>query len=129
MVGNQTVAGLTDGLPASLSRAAITTLLRSQLGYGSNVVVTDSLSAGAVTQRFSEADAVVRAWEAGADEALVVALPTGQSSGQFVADVLARAQAAVNDGSLSVTEVNSSVQRLFALNQKSVDACSLAPNK
>lgn len=129
MVGNQIVPGLTTGAPASLSRAAVTTLLRGKLGYAHNVVVTDSLSAKAIIDTLSEADAVVRAWEAGADEALVVQTPAGQSEGRFVKDVIARAQSAIAEGALSVSEINDSVERLFALPQKGVDACMLSPNK
>ena len=47
MVANATVPGLTSG-PASLSAAAMETLLRGQLGFG-GLVLTDSLSGGAIT--------------------------------------------------------------------------------
>lgn len=65
MVANASVPGLTS-LPASLSRAVITGLLRQQLGFA-GLVVTDSLSAGAVARVANLPDASVRALVAGAD--------------------------------------------------------------
>ena len=126
MVGNQGVPGLTGDVPASLSRAAITDELRGKLGYQDNVVITDSLTARAITSRYAVADAVVKSWEAGADEALVVGLPAGLSSGQFVSQVVARTNTALQNGQLSETELDTSVGRIFALRQKGVDACNLA---
>jgi beta-N-acetylhexosaminidase len=66
MVANATVPGLTS-LPASLSPAAITGLLRHDLGF-SGLVLTDSLSAGAITQAgYPLPEAAVAAVSAGAD--------------------------------------------------------------
>lgn len=55
--------------PASLSRVHTTGVLRGQLHY-QGVIVTDSLDMGAVTRRWSLADAVVMAINAGADVVL-----------------------------------------------------------
>jgi beta-N-acetylhexosaminidase len=72
MVGHLDVPGLTEpGLPASLSPAAITGLLRGQLGYLDALVFTDALGMGAIAERFTVTDAAVRAIAAGADVALV----------------------------------------------------------
>ena len=49
MVGHLAVPGLTDGVPASLSAAAVTGILRGEMGFD-GVVVTDDLSMGAVAQ-------------------------------------------------------------------------------
>ncbi|HAQ24347.1 MAG TPA: hypothetical protein DCR10_12430, partial [Acidimicrobiaceae bacterium] len=49
MVGHLDVPGLTEGVPASLSAAAVTGLLRGEMGFD-GVVVTDDLSMGAVAQ-------------------------------------------------------------------------------
>ncbi len=70
MIGHLDVPGLTDGTPASLSKAAVTDLLRNELGH-SGLVVTDSLIMGAVTNRFSVAQAAVMALAAGVDLAMV----------------------------------------------------------
>jgi beta-N-acetylhexosaminidase len=66
MVANASVPGLTS-LPASLSPAAINGLLRHDLGF-SGLVLTDSLSAGAITQAgYQLPEAAVAAISAGAD--------------------------------------------------------------
>lgn len=66
MIANAAVPGLTT-LPASLSPAAVTGLLRAQLGF-SGLVVTDSLSAGAITAAgYDLPRAAVAAVGAGAD--------------------------------------------------------------
>jgi beta-N-acetylhexosaminidase len=66
MVSNVSVPGLTN-LPASLSPAAITKVLRGQLGF-TGLVITDSLSAGAVQAAgYPVPRAAVAAVAAGAD--------------------------------------------------------------
>ena len=71
MVGNVTIPGLTGTVPATLSKAAITGLLRRQLGFG-GLVLTDSLSALAVTDAgYSLPRAAALSIEAGADMVLI----------------------------------------------------------
>ena len=66
MVSNATVPGLTS-TPASLSPAVIAGLLRGELGF-TGLVITDSLSAGAISQAgYSLPQAVVASLHAGAD--------------------------------------------------------------
>ena len=55
-----------DGLPASLSHTLIQEKLRTELGWD-GLVVTDSLSMGAVTKKYSSAEAAVLAVQAGCD--------------------------------------------------------------
>lgn len=69
MVANATVPGLTT-LPASLSPSVITGLLRGELGFD-GLVLTDSLSAGAITAAgYDLPRAAAAAVEAGADMVL-----------------------------------------------------------
>ncbi len=66
MISNAYVPGLTTK-PASVSRAVVHDLLRTQLGF-SGLVVTDSLSAGAIRAAgYTVAQAAAAAIEAGAD--------------------------------------------------------------
>ena len=66
MISNASVPGLTTK-PASVSRAVVHDLLRTQLGF-SGLVVTDSLSAGAIRAAgYTVAQAAAAAIEAGAD--------------------------------------------------------------
>lgn len=57
-------------LPATLSKRIITDLLRAQLGY-QGVVVTDALDMGGISQFFEPEEAMLKAFQAGADIALM----------------------------------------------------------
>jgi len=75
MIANASIPGLTD-LPASLSPAVITGVLRGRLGF-TGLVLTDSLSAGAVQAAgYSVPQAAVAAVTAGADLVLFTADPS-----------------------------------------------------
>ncbi|MGV0810929.1 glycoside hydrolase family 3 N-terminal domain-containing protein [Mycolicibacterium boenickei] len=107
MVGHMEVPGLTGSDPASLSPAAYQ-LLRSG-GYGgpgfNGVVYTDDLSSmAAINQRYGVAAAVLRALQAGADNALWIT--TGE-----VPAVLDGLEKALADGQLSQASVDAALQR------------------
>ncbi|HZK76778.1 MAG TPA: glycoside hydrolase family 3 protein, partial [Candidatus Kapabacteria bacterium] len=53
-------------LPATLSRALTTSLLRERLGFD-GVIVTDALEMHAITEHFGPEEAAIRAFRAGAD--------------------------------------------------------------
>jgi len=103
MVGHLSVPGLTDGEPATRSAPAIA-LLRSELGWGDALVMTDALGMGAVGLPVTEAS--VRALQAGIDVVLF-------TSTEDAADVIAAIEAAVADGSLSDAEINDSAERVL----------------
>lgn len=88
MVGHLDVPGLTGGLPASLSPAAVDGLLRHDLGYG-GLVMTDSLEMASVTQVAPDAaDAAERTIRAGSDVALLPqSANVGAVADQLTADV------------------------------------------
>ena len=95
-------------LPATLSPAILTDLLRKQLGF-KGLVITDALDMGGIAQGFSNADAAVRALEAGADTLLMPADP----------DVAIRAVvAAVENGRLTRTRIRESVVRILAAKER-----------
>lgn len=109
MVGHLDVPGLTDGVPASLSPAAMS-LLRDGTGYGAppfdGVIFTDDLSGmDAISDTYSVPDAVAAALEAGADVALWLA--TDQ-----VPAVLDRLEQEVDSGALPMDRVDDSVVRI-----------------
>ncbi|BFT29024.1 glycoside hydrolase family 3 protein [Alteromonas sp. D210916BOD_24] len=62
--------GQMQTVPATLSKRIITDLLRTQLGY-QGLVVTDALDMGGIAQFFEPEDAMVNAFQAGADIALM----------------------------------------------------------
>lgn len=71
MVGHVSLPNVVgDGTPAPLSSAIVQGILRDSLGY-TGVVVTDSLSMGAITNYYSPAEAAVAALKAGCDVPLM----------------------------------------------------------
>jgi len=94
----------TPGLPASLSRAVTTDLLRSQLGF-KGLIFTDALPMHAITENFGAAAAAAMAIQAGAD----VALEPEDLPGAFSA-----IKAAVLKGEIPEQQVNDSVRRLLS---------------
>jgi beta-N-acetylhexosaminidase len=105
MVGHLSVAGLTNGEPTSLSRAAVTGLLREELGYD-GLVMTDSLGMGAVAGTTEEGEAALLAVQAGNDMAMVEREPQTRAAHQLLV-------AGVADGSLPEAQFNRSVERVL----------------
>ncbi|RDH80476.1 glycoside hydrolase family 3 protein [Mycolicibacterium moriokaense] len=108
MVGHMQVPGLTGNDPSSLSPAAYG-LLRSG-GYGGppfgGLVFSDDLSSmGAINQRYTVPEAVLKALQAGADVALWVTTDE-------VPAVLDRLEKALGAGELSQDRVDQSVLKL-----------------
>jgi beta-N-acetylhexosaminidase len=128
MVANAIVPGLTN-LPASLSPAAINGLLRHDLGF-SGLVLTDSLSAGAITQAgYQLPEAAVAAISAGADmilfgSTLTVAQTQLLSPSQVAATVghvIDAIAAATSKGTISVSRLDDAVSHVLA--SKNVALC------
>ncbi len=115
MVGHLDVPGLTGGLPASLSSAAIGGLLRDELGH-SGLVVTDSLVMGAIRSRWSVSEAALLAITAGADLALVGDLTDAAAA-------FAEIEAAVSENRLGIDRLDDAATNV--LRAKSVYACTL----
>lgn len=109
MVGHISLPNVTgDRTPASLSPTVITGLLREELGFG-GVVITDSLSMGAITQDYPAGRACVLAVKAGADMLL---MPE---------DIQAAFQAllkAVKSDEIPESRIDASVARILALKEK-----------
>lgn len=120
MVGNQKVPGLTRGQPASLSPEVVQ-LLRNDLGYANNLVVTDSLNAKAIS---NVQDAITQALVAGADMAMVVDPPNGQTIQQVVDGAINKLVATTGE-LLPEAQINASVARILAA--KGINnACTLS---
>jgi beta-N-acetylhexosaminidase len=128
MVSNAIVPGLTT-LPASLSPAAVSGLLRHTLGF-QGLVLTDSLSAGAITQAgYDLPHAAAAAIEAGSDmilfgstltpaETLLLSpVNVAASIGQIVAAIVA----ATTMGALPTARLDNAVQHVLAA--KHVNLC------
>ena len=94
----------TPGVPASLSPAITTGLLRHDLGF-KGLIFTDALPMHAITSNFGVAQSPVMAIKAGADVALEpVDIPSA----------FAALQEAVSKGDITVDRLNQSVRRLLA---------------
>lgn len=72
MTGHIDVPALDPGVPASLSRKAVTGELRERMGFD-GLVISDSLGMGAVMNDYPGGEAAVAAIEAGSDLALMPA--------------------------------------------------------
>jgi beta-N-acetylhexosaminidase len=95
-------------LPATLSPAILTDLLRHELGF-TGLVVTDALEMGGIAKGFSGAEAAVRALEAGADVLLMPADP----------DVAVKAVvAAVESGRLPRRRIQESVVAVLSAKER-----------
>lgn len=96
-----------DDTPASLSRTMLTDILRGELHY-QGLIITDSLSMKAITDRCTAGQAAVQALCAGADLLLMPAdLPQAYDA------VLA----AVQDGTLPQARLDESVRRILQCKQ------------
>ncbi len=115
MVGHLAVPGLTGGVPATLSPAAITGLLRDDFGFD-GVVVTDDLAMGAVADLVDVATAARLALIAGADLLMIGGLAN-------VVPAAWSLVAALDDGSLDERWLDEAVERVLAM--RGVDPCTL----
>ncbi len=95
-------------LPATLSPAILTDLLRKQLGFH-GLVITDALDMGGVAKGFPTGEACVRALEAGADTLL---MPTDPD------EAIRAVAAAVASGRLSRQRVEESVVKILSAKER-----------
>jgi beta-N-acetylhexosaminidase len=129
MVANATVPGLTT-LPASLSPAAINGLLRTDLGF-TGLVLTDSLSAGAITAAgYDLPRAAVASIDAGGDMILFGSTLTPADAAQLspanversIRQVVQAISAAVAAGTLSNSRIDDAV--VHVLTVRGVPVCA-----
>ena len=122
MVGNQTVPGWFTG-PASLS-PVVDSYLRIMLGYSADLVMTDSLSAVAVTSVTDQATAVVDAVAAGNDMVIAADPPSDLSSDTaLLQEIQTGLTAALQDKTISRQRLIAAVTR--KLQAQHVDPCSV----
>jgi beta-N-acetylhexosaminidase len=100
-----------ERLPATLSHAVLTGLLREEMGF-EGVIMTDCMEMNAIADHFGTVEAAVLAVEAGADLVLVSHRYDRQ---QGTIEALLQA---VREGRLSEERIDRSVERLLALKEK-----------
>lgn len=108
MVGHILVEKLDPNLPASLSSAVVTGLLREQMGF-QGVVCTDDLTMGAISQTYGMGQAAVLAVQAGCDLLLVCHREENLCAAH---DALL---SAVESGEISQTRLDESVYRILSM--------------
>lgn len=97
-----------EGVPASLSPAIVTDLLRGELHYD-GVVVTDDLTMGAVAAHYTPEEAALRAIHAGCDLLLI---GHGYEAETAAYHAILRA---LNTGDLPMERIDASVRRILRL--------------
>lgn len=97
--------------PATFSRKMQTELLRGKLGY-TGVILSDAFNMAAITNYFNADKAVVDAFKAGTD---IVLMPSDLDG---AAHLIGYIESEVNNGSLSLAELNQSVRRILLLKLK-----------
>lgn len=110
MTAHVAVPTLTGDTPATLSGAALTGLLRGELGY-EGVVVTDALDMRAITESVGLAGGAVLTLAAGADLLCLGPLPTYDD----VLVIIAGIEAAVRDGRLPLDRLEQAAARVAEL--------------
>lgn len=95
-------------LPVTLSKAALTGLLREELGF-EGIITTDCMEMNAIAEHFGTVEASVMAVEAGADLVLV----SHRLDRQLGA--IGAIEQAVAEGRLSEERIDQSVRRLLAM--------------
>jgi beta-N-acetylhexosaminidase len=110
MCGHLLVPAL-DDVPATLSRAVLTGLLRDELGFG-GVVVTDAIEMKAVAALHEPGEIAVRALSAGADAVCVGVSTPGGESVYALRDAIVQA---VREGRLAWERLAEAAGRVLAL--------------
>ena len=99
-----------EDIPATFSYFWVTEVLRAYLGF-EGVAITDALNMGAITQKYTSAEASIKALEAGADMLL---MPENfEEAYQGVLE-------AVKDGTLKEARADESLARIFRLKYKKI---------
>lgn len=111
MTAHLRIPTLDPDLPATLSRSILTGELRDRLQF-SGLIVTDAMVMGAIANRYGANEAVVMAVAAGAD---VVVMP-GEPE-----QAIAAITAAVESGRIAQSQIEASLQRIWAVKQKLFD--------
>lgn len=110
MPGHLRVRGLTGGQPATWSAAALTGLLRGELGFG-GVIISDGLEMRAVSEPHGVPEAAVRALAAGVD---LLCLGRDQDENMY-ASVRVALTEAVTDGRITEGRLAEAAARVSRL--------------
>lgn len=107
MMGHITLPNVegAEDVPATLSRAIVTDLLRGEMGF-EGLVITDAMNMGAITAHYDSGDAAVLAIQAGVD--LILMPDDMDATFEGIED-------AVMDGAISEERIDESVLRILEM--------------
>ena len=105
-IGAPKVTG--SDVPSTMSPIILQDKLRGELGY-QNIIITDAMEMGAITQQYTSAEGAVGSIKAGVD---IVLGP------RYFTEAFDAVMAAVNNGTLSEERINQSVRRILKLRKE-----------
>ncbi|GGJ82179.1 hypothetical protein GCM10007063_00800 [Lentibacillus kapialis] len=111
MVAHILLPKIDENYPASMSKEVITGILRKDYNFD-GVVISDDLTMGAITDHYNVADAAVQTVKAGGDLLLVGHNP------DLIATVFDKLKTAVEDGEISESRIDESIERITHLKAK-----------
>lgn len=95
-------------IPSTMSPIILQDKLRGELGY-QNIIITDGMEMGAITQQYTSAEAAVGSIQAGVD---IVLGP------RYFTEAFDAVMAAVENGTISEDRINQSVRRILKLRKR-----------
>ncbi len=98
----------TNNVPSTMSSIILQDKLRKELGYN-NIIVTDAMEMGAITQQYTPEEAAVKSIQAGVDVVLCI------HSYKKAYDAVVNA---VKSGTISEERINESVRRILLVKRK-----------
>ena len=105
-IGAPKVTG--SDVPSTMSPIILQDKLRGELGY-QNIIITDAMEMGAITQQYTSAEGAVGSIKAGVD---IVLGP------RYFTEAFDAVMAAVNNGTLTEERINQSVRRILKLKKE-----------
>ncbi|MFP4199760.1 MAG: glycoside hydrolase family 3 protein [Halanaerobium sp.] len=107
-----------EGIPATLSKAVLTDLLRKELDF-EGLIITDCMEMNAIVDTFGTVEGAVKTIEAGSDTVLV------SHSYQKQKDAIEAVLKAVKSGQISEERIDQSVERILKLKGKRINLAEL----
>lgn len=111
MVGHILCEKIDSDEPASLSKTIVTDILKGELGF-EGVVFTDDLTMGAISEKYTPAEASIKALNAGCDMLLVC---FGNDNANDTIDAIVQA---VKNGELSEERLNEAVLNILEMKSR-----------
>lgn len=111
MIAHILLSNIDSQHPASLSETMITSLLREEIGF-EGVIITDDLTMGGITEHYDIAEAAVQSLKAGSDIVMVA------HGFERAAEVFQAVKSAVDQGEISINELDEHVYRVLQLKSK-----------